>query len=98
MDWYSTRARFISRLDGEVLEDALCEWVLYLVLADSEEAARAKGHVRGLANESSYKNDAGQVVTWEFQCIEEVQSLDESALYDGIEVYSRLYRGVPDND
>ncbi len=91
MEWFSARARFHSKVNDEQPDD-LCEWVVYLVCGETADEAGKKAATIGRGNETSYYNEDGNLVSWVFEEIEEIQSLCETELYDGMEVYSRLYR------
>jgi hypothetical protein len=92
MEWFSARARFHSTIGGEEQPDDLCEWVVYLVSGETTDEVGLKAEAIGRGNETSYQNEDGNLVSWVFEEIEEIQSLCETDLYDGMEVYSRLYR------
>lgn len=92
MGWYSARLLFKSLVAGEELSDALWEAVIYLIQAESEEGALAKALKLGKDREHEYENEHGQLVSWLFHSVAEVQDLCEEEIGDGAEVFSRLFR------
>lgn len=90
--WYSVKLLFKSIVDDEENIPPLCEESIRLVQANNEEEARNKSEQLGRDEEHEYKNELNQAVSWRFIKIMEVQDLCEPSIYDGIEVYSRLFR------
>ena len=74
----------------------LCENCVKLLSAETEDEARAKAEEIGRSGEVAYTNEAGAVVRWKFLGVLEVQDLCEATIYDGIEVWSRMYWGPAD--
>ena len=89
--WFSARLLFESSVPDEAKGQPLCEENLKLIEADSEESARLKALAIGHNERSEYANSDGAIVQWRFVDVLEIQELCEDTLYDGIEVYSRLY-------
>lgn len=89
--WFSARLLFESELSDTTGDPSLQEENIKLVSAESEDEARKKAEAIGRNEEIAYSNADGETVTWHFLGVLEVQDLCESALYDGVEVYSRLF-------
>ena len=91
-NWYSANLLFRANVDDDSGAQPLCEESLRVLIADSDEDARTRAEQIGRAAQHSYLNDAGKEVQWVFVSVLELQDLCESALLDGMEVFSRLYR------
>jgi hypothetical protein len=89
---YSANLLFRANVDDYSGTQPLCEGSLRVLVADSDEDARARAEQIGRAAQHSYLNEAGKEVRWVFVSVLELQDLCESALLDGMEVFSRLYR------
>jgi hypothetical protein len=90
--WYSAKLLFESAIDGEAREQPLCEESIRILLEENEESARAKAEAIGRGAEHEYQNDAGEIVSWRFVSVLEVQDLSAASLEDGTEVFSTLFR------
>ena len=95
MNWYSASITFESRVNGAVEVCPLWEWTVYLVRADSDKAAYAKATVAGKQSEHSYKNGDGEIISWHFLRVVEVQDLCLDSIEDGTEVFSKLSETMP---
>ena len=92
MTWYSARIRYETEIAGKPDAGGIREESIRVLLADSRHEALSKARKLGRENEITYKNDAGEDVTWRFRRVLEVQDLCEEILYDGVEVFSTLSR------
>lgn len=86
----SAKLIFASEVEGDP-GDALGEEVIILVLAQSEEEAWLRARRMGVQREHSYVNEGGARVAWKSETVGEVQDLCETSLFDGMEVYSRMF-------
>jgi hypothetical protein len=91
MGWYSARIIFETDIEGPPDPTPMCEESIRVLLAESEEAAWKKAESVGRSGEHAYNNDTGELVRWRYKCVAEIQELYEETLYDGVEVYSRLF-------
>lgn len=62
-----------------------------LVRADSMSHAEKRAREFGRAEETSYLNEAGEVITWTFKHLIDVSEVSEE-LGDGVDVYTRHFR------
>lgn len=90
--WFSAKCIFVSKIDGHLLSEPLCEESIILFEAESLESARQSALDLAKKAEHSYKNEQGEEVEWRFEELIEVQDLCEEQLYSGVEVFSRLFR------
>jgi Domain of unknown function (DUF4288) len=87
--WYSAKLLFETEQmpdDNRVLQ----EESIRLIQADDEQEAASKAKLIGTAEQHEYTNSIGELVTWRFVSVVEVQDLCEDHLSDGIEVFSSL--------
>ncbi len=90
--WYSAKLLFQSKINDASLEHPLCEESIRVLLADTEEDARARAEQVGVAAQHEYHNKQGETVRWEFISVLDIQEIDGDSLEDGTEVYSELFR------
>ena len=91
MSWFSARIIYVCILGNGQESRGLREESIRVLLADSEAAARQRAEVIGRQNEHEYRNSEGNLVSWRFVVVEEVQDLSEDEIVDGTEVFSRMY-------
>ncbi|GAA2798114.1 DUF4288 domain-containing protein [Crossiella cryophila] len=65
---------------------------IVLLDADSLESARARAQAHGRAGEHEYRNGDGELVVWRLTAVVDVAEVDDQALGDGAEVYTRHFR------
>lgn len=88
----ATEKLYVAVLVSESSSDApdyepLLEESFVLVYADSDEQAASRARELGLAEETSFQNDAGETVTWKLKHVVDVNP----ALYDELEHGTTLY-------
>jgi len=101
MGWYSAMIIYESEVEGTPgTPDPLTirEESIRIFRAESESTAWKKAEEVGQQNEHSYKNEQGELVTWRFVRVVEVQDLCEVQLADGVEVFSRMAPRSPQSD
>ena len=89
--WYSATLIFRSKTAGEISIRPLCEERVVLFKANSELQAAKAAERYGRREAHSYRNGAGETVSWEFAGIDDFQVLDSPAA-DGWEVRARFVR------
>lgn len=89
--WYAANLLFETTLVPSVEGDVpLQEESVRLLEADSETDAHEAAFQLGEESELSYEGACGQMVTWRFIKVLEVQDLCEAKIHSGMEVFSRL--------
>jgi len=68
----------------------LFEETVTLLLADSPEHAAEKAREHAESRETSYRNAAGDTITWSFRHLVDVTEVD-GPLGDGAEIYTRHF-------
>ncbi len=68
-----------------------CSQDIHLVRAADREAAYERALEIGKSAETSYLNDQGQLVKWEFVGLENVEELASRVIRDGMEIWSRIF-------
>lgn len=89
--WYSARLLFVAKTDGRLDADPLCEESIIVLRAADETGAAKQARRQGMDMAHSYKNEAGEVISWKFLGVLGIQDLCENALSSGSEVYSHLF-------
>lgn len=93
MIWFCARLHFRAVVGEAPGDRDLHEVSFRLLRARDEEDAAARAEALGRVEEHEYANEQGQAVRWRLVRVLDVQSLDETAIFDGVEVYSRLEVG-----
>ncbi|MEU5421330.1 DUF4288 domain-containing protein [Streptomyces sp. NPDC001407] len=63
-----------------------------LLTAEDEAEARAKAEAHGKGLETSYENEAGELITWRLRHVVDVSEVLDERLADGSELYARHFR------
>ncbi|MFF3619333.1 DUF4288 domain-containing protein [Streptomyces sp. NPDC002467] len=63
-----------------------------LLTAADEARAREKAEVHGKGLETSYENEAGELITWRPRHVVDVGEVLDERLTDGSELYARHFR------
>ncbi|WP_083934135.1 DUF4288 domain-containing protein [Sciscionella marina] len=69
----------------------LYEETVSLVLAPSDQEARAKAYDHGRQRETSYHNADGQLISWSLKHVVDVKEVEDH-VSDGAEIYTRHFR------
>ena len=85
--WYGAQLRFRSEGGGS---DSLIESSIRLIRAPDDATARVRAEAVGREAEHSYLNEDGETVSWRFEGVVALHSIDEDVLEHGVEVFSRL--------
>lgn len=72
----------------------LHEESIFLIDAANREEAREKARRRAEENSISYPNAGGQTVRWSLVEIVGAYELSDTAITDGVELHSRMFRDV----
>lgn len=93
-NWFTARLLFESTINPNVDDDVepLMEQSMKIFHAKNVEEAMIKAVDLGKKEEHSYKNDQEQTVEWKFVEVLELQDIDVINGFDGLEVYSILFR------
>ncbi|CAM00246.1 uncharacterized protein DUF4288 [Saccharopolyspora erythraea NRRL 2338] len=70
----------------------LYEESFVLLKAESEEEAREKAAEYGKQQETSYRNENDQDITWKLRHVVDVRLVEDATFDDGSELYSRFFR------
>jgi hypothetical protein len=81
---------FKSTKDGRVDDTCLWEEILYLIEASTQKEAEQKVQEQHAQSSHSYKNQAGQLLTWTFDRV--YNSYPIEGLVSGAELMSRFLR------
>ena len=88
--WFIATLIIRSRVGNNSNEAQLCDEQVRLIKAPDEDTAYAKASELGKEEEVSYQNEYGQIVTWEFIGLADLEELD-ATIRDGTEIRSRLF-------
>jgi hypothetical protein len=95
MRWYAAVVVVRARIDNTWQDDNLIDHQVRLLQASDAEAAYARALDLGKAAEHSYKNRDGEMVSWEFVGLADLDLIQAAAIEDGLEVYRWRLHGRP---
>jgi hypothetical protein len=70
----------------------LYEECFVTIMAGSLDEAKQKAQVHGKKQNSSFKNSAGEQITWKLKSVVDVSPALYDAMGDGVDFYSRHFR------
>lgn len=95
--WFSSKILYksVHYFNGKIMRRSrsMFEEVILLVKARNEKQAMKKALIFARKGQHKYKNESGELVSWELIKLIEVQSID-GAIKDGIEVSSRFFTNL----
>ena len=83
---------FKSEHERPIVGEPLWEEKIVLLEAEDEAAAHNKAKQHGKHEEHQYRNEKGELVRWSFKCIERLCQIEDVALKDGSELFTRFLR------
>ena len=86
--WYVTVLVVRARVNGERRDDDLVDHQVRLLHCADPEAAYERALALGTAEEHSYRNADGALVSWEFCGLADLDEVQADELADGVEIYS----------
>ncbi|MFN7139324.1 MAG: DUF4288 domain-containing protein [Limisphaerales bacterium] len=95
MNWYVAEVIVRCRVGKAPKRKALYDRQIKVLRASTHEAAYERALELGKAENHSYKNSAGEKVSWEFVGLGDLEALLDKKISDGTEIHSRLQRGNP---
>lgn len=95
MKWYVAEIIVRCRVGKPSNRRALYDRQIKILRAPTDEAAYKRALALGKAENLSYKNSAGEKVSWEFLGLGNLELLLKKTISDGTEIHSRLARGNP---
>ena len=90
-EWYWVEYLLRSQHLNKPRARVLWERGVLLVRASSEGEARTKGECCARSKEHSYEVPGGDTLVWTFDRIERVETVFESEIGDGSQVYSQFF-------
>jgi hypothetical protein len=92
LSWFTARCHFKSEVgSAQKYGTQLWEEQFFLVRAMSKKHAERKAKQLARRKQHSYKNFAGETVSWKFAEVIDVYEMIASRFGDGTEVYSRFF-------
>jgi len=91
-NWYVATLLFECNIENRSERLPTCDEQLRLVSAEDNEEALQKSLLLGNQEEVSYENVYGDVVSWRFLGLVELEEIDADSIGDGTEIKSRLLR------
>ena len=98
MQWYVAEVIVRCRVGKAPKRTTLYDRQIKVLRASTDEAAYERALEFGKAENNSYKNCAGERVSWEFVGLGNLEMLLEKTISDGTEIHSRLERGNPKSE
>jgi hypothetical protein len=83
------------QVKSEVPDSPLADLQYRLVTAPDRETAYSRALELGRWQVEKYLNNEGQEVTWEFVGLRDLHEIRETALVDGLEIYSQIIHREP---
>lgn len=92
LSWYTARCHFKSEVENKRKFGVhLWEEAFFLVRAMSKKHAERKAKHLAQRKKRTYKNFAGDTISWKFAGVIDVCELTADKFGDGTEVYSRFF-------
>jgi hypothetical protein len=92
LSWFTARCHFKSEIKSKrKYGTQLWEEAFFLVQASSKKDAEVKTKHLAQGKKHTYKNFAGEIVTWKFVGVIDVCALIDASFGDGAEVYWRFF-------
>jgi hypothetical protein len=92
LSWYTARCHFKSEVENKrTYGTHLWEEAFFLVRAMSKKHAERKARHLAQRKKLTYKNFAGDTISWKFAGVIDVCALSAGKFGDGTEVYSRFF-------
>jgi len=88
MNWYTACCLYTTTIKGKTVKrGGLAEYRYFLLKAGNDNIARAKGLRIGKAKQHSYKNSAGEEVSWTFEKLIDIKEVLSEEVTEGTEMY-----------
>ena len=87
--WYVVTLIMQCSIENKPQVPVTCLEQIHIIKAKNSELAYKKALQLGKSEEHSYKNHAGQNVSWEFVGMQNLEELLEESIHDGVEIRSR---------
>ncbi len=90
--WFVTTLIIECEVDGRpsLPDEWTCSQQIFLIRASSRDVAYGKAIKIGESQETSYLNVNGQLVTWKFVGLENLEELSKKGIRDGTEIWGRI--------
>ncbi len=98
MPWYVTEIIVRCRVGRPSKGRFLYDRQIKVLRASTHEVAYQRALKLGRKENHSYKNSAGEKVSWEFVGLGNLEELLDEKISDGTEIHSRLQRGDPKSE
>jgi hypothetical protein len=96
MKWYVAELIVQCRVGKKPKRRTLYDRQVKVFRAATNKAAYERALDLGRAENTKYKNSAGDTVFWRFLGLANLDTLSENRISDGTEIYSRLEHGNPE--
>lgn len=90
--WFCAAVLKIAERDGKRRTDSLWEEQFFLIDSVSEDQALKEAEKLGKRPEAPYKNEKGELISWQFVKVDRVYAIPDEELNSGTEVFSRFLR------
>src|SRR5438270_13145443 len=90
--WFCAAILKVAERDGERRADSLWEEQFFLVETDDDTLASQEAEKLATRREAPYKNDKGELISWQFVKVDRVYAIPAEKLGSGVEVISRFLR------
>jgi len=90
--WFCAAIFKVAERDGKRRTDSLWEEQFFLLDSASEDQALKEAEKLGKRQEAPYRNEKGELISWQFVKVYRVYAIPDEELNSGTEVFSRFLR------
>jgi len=93
IQWFVTTIILKCEILGEpsLIGEWTCSQQIYVLRSPNREMAYEKAITMGRSQETSYRNADGQLVSWTFVGLENLEELPYGVIRDGTEIWGRIF-------
>jgi len=90
--WFCAAILKVAERDGQRKADSLWEEQFFLIQTDNESLALKEAERLAGRREAPYRNEKGELISWQFVKVDRVYAIPDEDLHSGMEVFSRFLR------
>jgi hypothetical protein len=90
--WFCAAILRVAERDGERKTDSLWEEQFFLIESANEKLAWEEAEKLASHREAPYKNEKGELISWQFVKVDRLYAISEEKLRSGVEVFARFLR------
>jgi hypothetical protein len=90
--WFCASILKVAERDGKRRADSLWEEQVFLIETDNEKLAWKEAEKLASHREAPYRNEKGELISWQFVKVDRVYAIPGDKLRGGVEVFARFLR------